>query len=288
MKIENFDGPIGAEVTGVDLWAIADADFEKLYRAWIERGVIRIRDQQLDDIALQTFSARFGPLEEIPVLLSEAERSQLPSLYVTVISNIVVNGESIGGLANKEAAWHSDMTYIETPPPASILHAIEVPAKGGDTQFACQVAALKALPEDLLSEISGISIKHDASHTSIGNLRRGFEEVEDVRKVAGVAHPIIKRHEESGHDALFLGRRDFAYVEGLEIDESEELLDRIWRYAALPQNVWTQHWRVGDVIIWDNRRVLHRRDDFDQAARRLMKRCQVLAREAPSTSPIID
>jgi taurine dioxygenase len=288
LKIENFDGPIGAEVTGVDLWAIADADFEKLYRAWIERGVIRIRDQQLDDIALQTFSARFGPLEEIPVLLSEAERSQLPSLYVTVISNIVVNGEPIGGLANKEAAWHSDMTYIETPPPASILHAIEVPAKGGDTQFACQVAALKALPEDLLSEISGISIKHDASHTSIGNLRRGFEEVEDVRKVAGVAHPIIKRHEESGHDALFLGRRDFAYVEGLEIDESEELLDRIWRYAALPQNVWTQHWRVGDVIIWDNRRVLHRRDDFDQAARRLMKRCQVLAREAPSTSPIID
>jgi taurine dioxygenase len=288
LKIENFDGPIGAEVTGVDLWAIADADFEKLYRAWIERGVIRIRDQQLDDIALQTFSARFGPLEEIPVLLSEAERSQLPSLYVTVISNIVVNGEPIGGLANKEAAWHSDMTYIETPPPASILHAIEVPAKGGDTQFACQVAALKALPEDLLSEISGISIKHDASHTSIGNLRRGFEEVEDVRKVAGVAHPIIKRHEESGHDALFLGRRDFAYVEGLEIDESEELLDRIWRYAVLPQNVWTQHWRVGDVIIWDNRRVLHRRDDFDQAARRLMKRCQVLAREAPSTSPIID
>jgi taurine dioxygenase len=74
----------------------------------------------------------------------------------------------------------------------------------------------------------------------------------------------------------------------LEIDESEKLLDRVWRYAALPQNVWTQHWRVGDVIIWDNRRVLHRRDDFDQAARRLMKRCQVLAREAPSTSAIID
>jgi taurine dioxygenase len=288
LKIEHFDGPIGGDVTGVDLSAIADGDFEALYQAWIERGVLRIRDQQLDDHALQAFSARFGPLEEIPVLLSEAERSQLPSLYVTIISNIVVNDVPIGGLANKEAAWHSDMTYIETPPPASVLHAIEVPAKGGDTQFACQVAALEALPEDLLSKISGISIKHDASHTSIGNLRSGFEEVEDVRKVPGVAHPIIKRHEESGHDALFLGRRDFAYVEGLEIDESEELLDRVWRYAALPQNVWTQHWRVGDVVIWDNRRVLHRRDDFDQAARRLMKRCQVLAREAHSTSPIID
>jgi taurine dioxygenase len=288
LKIEYFDGPIGAEVTDVDLSAIADGDFERLYQAWIERGVLRIRDQQLDDIALQTFGARFGPLEEVPVLLSEAERSQLPSLYVTVISNIVVNGEPIGGLANQEAAWHSDMTYTETPPPASILHAIEVPATGGDTQFACQVAALEALPADLLSKISVLSIKHDASHTSIGNLRHGFEEVEDVRKVPGVAHPMIKRHEESGRDALFLGRRDFAYVAGLEIDESEQLLDRIWRYAALPQNVWTQHWRVGDVIIWDNRRVLHRRDDFDQASRRLMKRCQVLAREAPSTSAIID
>jgi taurine dioxygenase len=278
MRIEDFPGPIGAEVNDTDLSALDDAQFEALYQAWIDRGVLRIRDQALDDVALQDFSARFGPLEEIPVLLSQEERERIPSLYVTVISNIVVNGAPIGGLGNKEAAWHSDMTYIEVPPPASILHAIEVPPAGGDTQFACQHAALDALPIGLRTRIDGLLIKHDASHTSVGNLRRGFEPIDDVREIPGAIHPMIKRHEESNREALFLGRRDFAYVVGMEVAASEALLDELWSYAALPENVWTQVWQVGDVIIWDNRRALHRRDDFDQASRRLMKRCQVLAR----------
>lgn len=280
MRIDNFSGPIGAEVSDTDLTALDDAQFEALYRAWIDRGVLRIRGQALDDVALQDFSARFGPLEEIPVLLSKEERERIPSLYVTVISNIVVNGAPIGGLGNKEAAWHSDMTYIEVPPPASILHAIEVPLAGGDTQFACQHAALDALPGELRTRIEGLSIKHDASHTSVGNLRRGFESIDDVREIPGAVHPIITRHEDSGREALFLGRRDFAYVVGMEVAESEALLNELWSYAALFENVWTQVWQVGDVIIWDNRRALHRRDDFDQASRRLMKRCQVLARTA--------
>jgi taurine dioxygenase len=277
LRVENFEGPLGADISDISLSAIGNEDFDTLHRAWIERGVLRLRGQVLSDVALQEFSARFGPLEEVPVLLSDEERAQLPSLYVTIISNIVVNGIPIGGLGNKEAAWHSDMTYIEDPPPASILHAIEVPDAGGDTQFACQFAALEALPIDLRDEIGDQVIKHDASHTSIGNLRGGFEDIDDVRDIPGAVHPIIKTHEASGREALYLGRREYAYVVGMEVERSDALLDRLWSYAALPKNVWTQRWRVGDVIIWDNRRVLHRRDDFDQSARRLMKRCQVFS-----------
>lgn len=279
MNIEPLGAHLGADVTGVDLTTLEDNDFEILYRAWLDHLVLRIRGQRLDDRALQTFSARFGPLEEAPYgKITEAEKTRLRNRYVTVISNVKVNGRPIGGLGNKEAAWHSDMTYKEVIPPASILYAVEIPAAGGDTLFASQYAALDAMPGVLHTRIDGISIKHDASHNSVGELRRGFHELPDPRDVEGAVHPIIRRHEETGRDALFLGRRDYAFIPGLALPDSEALLDEVWRYAALPENTWRQQWQVGDVVIWDNRCVLHRRTGFDDTARRLMKRCQVLAR----------
>ncbi len=141
MNVTPLSPALGANIDGVDLAAVTDAEFETIYQAWLDHGVLRIRGQSLDDPQLERFSARFGPLEKIPVKLQ----------------------------------W--------------------------------------------------------------------------------------------------------AYVMGMEVDESEALLDELWSYAALPENVWTQKWTVGDVLIWDNRRVLHRRDAFPDHLRRLMKRCQVLARE---------
>ena len=281
MEIHPFDGPLGADVTDVDLDAIEETDFERLYQGWLEYGVIRIRDQHsLDDAGLERFSARFGPLEEIPVKLPPEVKATLPSLYVTAISNIEVDGKPIGGLGNGEANWHSDMTYTSNPPPASVLLGIEIPKSGGDTQFACQCAALEAVPEPLRKRLEGKRIKHDASRTSVGMVRTGFRGIEDPRETPGATHPVILPHPETGREGLFLGRREYAYVEGLPLAESEALLDEVWAYASLPENVWTQHWHERDVVIWDNRRVLHRRDGFDAAARRLLKRCQVLARES--------
>lgn len=277
MKTVPLTDNLGADLVDVDLSRVDDALFEEIYRRWVEYGVLRIRNQVLDDRQLEIFSARFGPLEEVPVKLTEEERQQIPSLYVTVISNIRVDGRRIGGLFNKEAAWHSDMTYKEDPPPTSVLFAHEIPKEGGNTQFACQYASLESMPEELVARIAERQIKHDASHTSVGELRRGYDEIADVRQIPGAVHPIIKTHEETGRPALFLGRRDYAYVMGMEVEESEQLLNEIWSYAAFRDNIWTQQWQVGDVVIWDNRRVLHRRDAFAENSRRLMKRCQVLA-----------
>jgi taurine dioxygenase len=278
MKVTPIGSVVAAEVEGVDLSALRDDDFEILYRAWVEFGVLRIRGQELDDPQLEAFSARFGPLEKIPLRLTPEQEKRIPSLYVVPLSNISVDGRPIGGLGNSEANWHSDMTYEEIPPPASILLGVEIPAEGGNTQFACQHAALEAMPRELRERLPGIAIKHDASHTSIGELRPGFDDIDDPRHVPGAIHPVIRRHEESGRDALYLGRREFAYVVGMELAESEALLDELWCHAALPENVFTQEWNVGDVIIWDNRRVLHRRDEFPNHMRRMMRRCQVLAR----------
>ena len=276
--------PIGnaqfvADIEDVDLQAISSGDFEQIYDAWLQFGVIRIRNQSLDDNALQQFSARFGPLEEMPLgRISEQDRAKITNIYVTVLSNIRINGKAIGGLGNAEASWHSDMTYVDTPPPASVLLGIEIPPVGGDTYFADQAAAYAALPESLRQRISDLSIKHDAAHTSIGSLRPGYEPFDDPRDAPGSIHPISRTHEATGKQALYLGRREWAYIPSLSLPDSEALLDELWSYAALAQNVWQQTWQPNDLIVWDNRRVLHRRDGFDNNARRLMKRCQVLAR----------
>jgi taurine dioxygenase len=279
MKITKLSPVFGAEIEGVDLSTIGDRDFEQIYQAWVEFGVLRFRGQSLDDPQLEAFSARFGPLEKIPLRMTPEQEKKLPSVYVLPLSNITVDGKPIGGLGNAEANWHSDMTYVETPPPASVLFSVEIPSEGGGTQFSCQHAALEALPESLRARVTDLRIKHDASHTSIGKLRAGFDEVTDPREVPGATHPAIRRHEENGRDALYLGRREFAYVEGMRLEDSDALLDELWQHAALPENVWTQQWNVGDVIIWDNRRVLHRRDAFPNHMRRMLRRCQVLTRE---------
>ena len=279
MKITPIRTGFVADISDIDLTAVSEPEFDRLYAAWRTYGVLRVRDQAITEDELQSFSAKFGPLEEIPMgRMPESERAKIKNRYVTQLSNIFHNGKPIGGLGNAEASWHSDMTYVETPPPASILLAIEIPATGGDTYFSDQQAALDAIPGALKTRLQTLTIKHNAAHTSIGELRPGYEPFDDPREAPGAIHPIIRKHSETGAQCLYLGRREWAYIPGLSLQDSETLLDEIWSYAAQPDHVWRQQWQPSDLIIWDNRRVLHRRDDFDQNARRLMKRCQVLSR----------
>ncbi len=277
MQIQPILGRFGADISGVDLATISDADFETIYQAWLDYGVLRFHGQMLDAASLESFSKRFGPLEEVPA--PEEVKKRLPSRYVTAISNILVDGRPIGGLGNAEANWHADMTYVETPPPASVLLGVKIPPEGGDTFFADQYAAYDALPADLRAKVENLSIKHDAAHSSIGQLRQGFDPVKDPREAPGAVHPIINPHPETGRKALYLGRREWAYIPGLELADSEALLDELWHYAVFDGNVIKQVWTPGDVVIWDNRCTLHRRSSFDNSHDRLMMRCQVLHRE---------
>ena len=271
----------GADITGVDLANLTDDTFEAIYRAWLSFGVLRFKGQTLNKDSLQIFSQRFGPLEQIPIgRMSEEQKARLDNLFVTPISNIKVDGKPIGGLGDAEATWHSDMTYVEVPPPASVLVGVEIPQNGGDTFFADQRAALASLPDDLRQSIEGLSIKHNAAHDSVGNLRPGFEAFDDPRDAPGAVHPIIRTHNETGDACLYLGRREWAYIPGLSLEESEALLDELWSYAVPADYVVEQNWTPGDVIIWDNRRCLHKRTSIDPSQRRLLLRCQVLARTA--------
>ena len=277
MHCEPFAGAsFGADIIDVDISTVGDAEFSDIYATWLDRAVLRIRGQSLDDDALMRFARRFGPLEYAPMgWVTKEELAEVPNPYLATISNIVVDGRPIGGLGAAEAAWHTDMSYIEHPPTASILYAVEVPEEGGVTRFCNMIGALRSLPSDLEHRARGSRLKHDAAHDSVGKLRRGHHDVDDPRDAPGACHPMIRCHPETGIDALYLGRRQDAYVEGLPLQESEAFLDAVWRYVALKGDTWTQEWEVGDVLVWDNRSVMHRRAAFDPAARRLMRRAQV-------------
>ncbi|HIF98173.1 MAG TPA: hypothetical protein EYQ54_14315 [Myxococcales bacterium] len=116
-------------------------------------------------------------------------------------------------------------------------------------------------------------VKTGNTHNSVGELRPGFEPMDSPRDAPGAVHPIVGEHSETGRKCLYLGRREWAYLVGLEVAESEALLDENWQYATLEKNVVKQYWRVDDLIIWDNRRVLHRRDEINPNDRRLLRRC---------------
>jgi taurine dioxygenase len=167
------------------------------------------------------------------------------------------------------------MSYIAEPPMASALYALEVPEAGGDTGFTNMYAAGESLPADLRARIAGLVCRHDASRNSAGELRRGFADVSDPSECVGVEHPILRTHPATGRTALFLGRRRNAYIPGLPLARSEALLDALWAQATAERLTWYQHWRAGDLVLWDNRCVMHRRDAFDPALRRVMHRTQI-------------
>lgn len=277
MEIRLQPGPAAfAADIDVDVRQVDDATFASIHRAWLRYPVLRLRGQEIDDESLRAFSRRFGPLEYAPMgRISEAQRAKMPNPYVATISNIVKDGKPIGGLGNVEAAWHTDMSYIESPPTASLLYAVETPSEGGDTLFCDMVAALRNLPPALSKRVRTLKLKHDAAHDSVGNLRRGHRHAENAKDAPGALHPMVRRHPENNTESLFLGRRQDAYVVGLPLAESEALLDEIWQHIGQPQDTWTQRWRPGDLVIWDNRSVMHRRTAFKATARRLMRRTQI-------------
>ncbi len=277
LEIRKLGEALGAEIGGLDLSKTIEPEaFARIRTAWLENLVIRIRGQKLTDPQLLAFSQHFGELDPPgPNPLGRPFLADHPEM--NVISNIKENGVPIGGLGDGEAIWHADMTYVERPPMAAILYAIEIPPAGGDTYWANMYAAHETLPADLERRIEGREAIHDATYNSAGARRKGYQEVSDPRAAPGARHPLVRTHPETGRKSLFLGRRRNSYVVGLELEESEELLDALWAHATQPRFTFRQAWRVGDVLVWDNRCTLHRRDAFDPRARRLLHRTQVRA-----------
>lgn len=271
---------LGADIVGVDVTTLSDEDCVAIRAAWLDHLVLRFRKQRLDEESLVAFTRRFGEPDAFPKA-KFANHPQIPNKpEIGVISNILDDdGTPIGVLGNNECLWHTDMAYIEEPPSASILYALEVSVSGGETGFLNMYAALEALPDDLRHRLEGRRLKHENVTLSDGTVREGMEDQipdsDDIRDWHGPYHPIIRIHPESMRPALFLGRRVHAYIEGLPVEESEDILDQVWDYSTRPEHTWDQEWQVGDLVMWDNRCTMHRRGSFEPNEYRLLHRTQL-------------
>lgn len=278
-------GTLGAEIKGVDLARVALAEIEAIKHAWYRHDVVVFRNQRLADDHLLAFSRHFGTLDPPP---NQGAGRKSPPGYpdIYVVSNVRdERGEPIGALGDGEALWHTDMSYAAHPPDASMLYALEIPAQGGDTSFCSMKAALARMPKPLVERLCGLDIKHDGTYDSGGYVRKGLTASDDPRTSVGTPHPAIIQHPVSGEPSLYLGRRRNAYVMGLDLAESERLLDEIWSYVETA--VYRHRWAIGDLVLWDNRTTMHRRDAFDPKARRIMHRTQIKGSSAPRRASML-
>lgn len=274
-KIEVLPLPdaAGAEVRCGNIDSIDDATFREIHQAWLEHLVLLFGDQQITDAGLIAFSKQFGPLKRAAVGTVDQD-SDDPRRYpdIHVVSNVKENGLPIGILGDGEVVWHTDMSSFLQPPTATMLYALDVPANGGDTFFGNMYLAYDTLPQDIKQRLVGLTLKHQVLNNS-------------AEPGTGASHPSVCTHPETGCNALYLGTRSNTYVNELRREESNELLAVLWAHATQPHFAWRHHWRQGDLVVWDNRCLMHCREAFDPNSRRILHRTQVDGSVKPYTAP---
>ena len=288
MTIRPTGAAVGAEVLGVDLSQPIPPDVaEALKRAWAEHLVLLFRDQEMTAEQYLRAASIFGK-PQVGAARAYFEKAgkldtmhTLPVPEITVLSNLDQDGNPVKenqGLGSLEVVWHTDNSYIDEPPAGSTLYSREIPDDGtGKTSFNNQYLAYNELPDDLREAIEGRRSKQDASRNSAGVLRPGVKQPEKPEDVPGPMHPMVRVHPVTGRKALFLGRRRVwpsQFIEGLPHEESEALLDRLWEHATQPKYEWTHTWRIGDMLVWDNRCAMHYREPINSEQRRVMWRSQ--------------
>lgn len=272
---------LGAEIRGIDLTRIDDATFKALYSTWLDHLLLVFRGQTLTAEDLVILVKRFGTPVTSSNLhkrdLSERTANKLFNLppEVTVVTNLKEDGKPVGILGDGEVVWHADFTFKERPTAARMLLAIEIPPAGGHTYFLNAYAAYDTLSTAMKRRISGQTIKQADIVDTAMKLRPGASLDADIRAVPGPSHPIISTHPETGRNMLFLGRRHGAYVNGMALEDSEALLNELWAHATQARFVYEHVWLPGDVVVWDNRATLHKRDAFESVSRRVLYAAQV-------------
>ena len=275
MQILPSSDVIGAEVHDADLARLTADDFARIEAAFNERSVLCFRDQHLTEPQMIAFARRFGDVERI--FLTHYAHPEYPEIML--VTNIQENGRNIGH-ADAGRVWHTDMSYTERPPRATMLYALEVPFENGvalgDTIFSSAAAAFDALPRDQQERVS----KLRAIHQVAGRRARTGTGQEDQAlryRQPAVIHPVVRTHPHTGRKCLYVSKGECEGIEGMDKDEALGLIDELADHTIDPRFRHVHHWRVGDVLMWDNCSVQHLASlDYEWPKhRRLMHRITV-------------
>ncbi len=271
-EIVPIDGQFAFEVRGLDLWRPLSQDtIDALETAWSSQGVLVFRRQALSEDELVEFSRRFGEPDRI--VRSDWAGSHPSVIQISNMKN--AEGRSIGGLGSGELGWHTDQSYVANPATGSVLYMVEMPRDNANTYWANLHLAYEALPATTKARIDGLRAVYDyvRRQSTYDDETPMSEELR--RRTPPVAHPLVNTHPMTGRKSLYLDPTTTVGIDGMPEDEGGALLDELNVHATRPEFVYTHRWQIGDLVMWDNGFLLHRRDPFDLRQNRLLKRTTI-------------
>jgi len=268
----------GAKITGVDLTrAMPSSVLAEVRAAWARHSVVYFPDQDLDNLALEAFSRQIGPFGDNPYVEAMVDHPNI----------LEVRREANEVATNFGAGWHSDWSFQENPPSATILLSKVTPPVGGDTHYADCARAYEALSDVMKNILAGLYTRHSAA-VSYGS--QGFFAKDDTPRTMNIIsttkadeslrHPLVRRHPENGRDVLFINHTYTVAIEGMHSDESKALLSFLYDHITKDEFIYKHRWQRNMLVMWDNRSVLHSAQGGYDGYQRIMHRT-VVAGEKP-------
>ena len=272
MKIRDVSPSLGAEITGLDARTLVQRGLlERVKQLLFEKQLLVFRDQQLAPADLEAFTLHFGPPD--PHVLTQYSLPGHPDVFV--ISNIVENGKPLGS-REEGFGWHTDLVYFAHPAAYTILYGVEVPPEGADTLFASLYRAYDEMPEEEKARLRPLRATHSYTQMYDRRPRAMPLTAEQRARTPDVKHPMVRVHPETGRAGLYINRETVAGIEGLSTEESSKLIGRLFDFVLEPRFRYAHKWQPRDLVIWDNRGLLHTATPYDmEKHRRLLYRMSV-------------
>jgi taurine dioxygenase len=266
-----------AHVDDFPFQAFSQSDIQEIQAVWRKYPVVRFRNAQMTDLEQIAFTKALGRIY-VSKQIRSGQHEDHPEILV-VANKKHADGSPAGELGDGEVMWHTDQWWTNEPPSAALLRALEVPTSGGNTYFANMYTAYETLPEETKARIRGLYIHHQDEVDIFGEPRAGHQRpsTNDFAAWSGVDHPIVRLHAETGKPCLYLGAgRKWQAIVGMNQGDADQLLDSLWEHAVRPEHCWHQEWQMNDMMMWDNRCLMHYRDPFDPRSKRTMHRTTVM------------
>lgn len=253
MHIEPTGPGPGAIATGVDTRTMSEDGWRSLYQAWLDHGVLVIREQVLSIPQFLDLGRRFGRVK--PHRVKRTRHAEYPELTVMGVNTKKADGQVDQAVYQRGGAWHTDGPWDPDRCKATQLYALQVPSTGGDTLFGDMYAAYDALPERLKQRIADLS----AEFIYGGRFRKSVDLLDPAdRDLPGVVHPLVRTHPETGRKSLFVNASHILQVVGMARNDSDALVDELLEHMVHPTAQYRHQWRTHDVVIWDNRCTIHK------------------------------